>query len=377
MLPPAVMNCRRALELSVIATLSTLAWTGTAHASEPWLVTGSLSVSTVLNEPYRDAFGVGAAADVGLYRPLVPWLLIGGRLGGVLLAEDQQFGQPSDDHGLFTMARFGAVLRLRPLAIGRQDDVRRSTGLWIEAGAGPGFAENGTRLHAILDGAVGYGFEAGALTIGPALRYQQVIETEVSFDGRDARLASLGVEVTFGDTRSMPKQRFAAPVATRDPDRDQDGILNDYDQCDGEPETYNGFNDHDGCPDGNTLELVGDRIVVDESVFFDFDESVVSPRGEATLRELHGLYQSKQWQFIRIEGHADARGTTAYNRDLGTQRANAVRESLIGLGIPATSMLPVSYGESAPIFALAHTEAQHALNRRVEFVVTPAATVAP
>lgn len=362
----------RLLEASVAAAVLLVpVWSRTAHADEPWLVTGSLGVSTVLNEPYRDAFGVGGGADVGLYRPLVPWLLVGGRLGGVLLTEDQQFGQPSDDHGIFTMARFGAVLRFRPLAIGQQPTVRRSTGLWLEVGAGPGFAENGTRLHAVLDGALGYGFDAGAVTIGPALRYQQVIETETSFGGRDARLASLGVEVTFLDTAPDLKRPAATSVATRDPDRDDDGILNDFDRCDGEPETYNGINDHDGCPDAATLELVDGRIVVDERVFFDFDQAVVSSRGQATLRELRALYESNHWGSVRIEGHADARGTAAYNRDLGTQRANAVRNELIGLGVPAPSMLPVSFGESAPIFALAHTEAQHALNRRVEFVVTP------
>jgi len=367
--------------LAIAVLLGSTLWSTSAQAVEPWLLTGSLSGSTVLNQPYREAFGLGGGADVGLYRPLLPSLLIGGRLGGVLLAEERDLGQ-SSDHGIFTMARFAGVLRFRPLAIGA-DDVRRSAGLWLEAGAGPGFAENGSRLHAVLDAGLGYGFSAGAVTIGPALRYQQVIETEDSFGGRDARLASLGLEVTFGDAVPRPAEpaavatidpahvRPAAPVAAIDLDRDHDGILDDQDRCDDQPETVNGINDHDGCPDTATLALVDDRLVIDEHVFFDFDQSVVSAHGRDVLRQIRDLYESNRWSFIRIEGYADSRGTDAYNMALGTRRTSAVRDVLIELGVPSRTMQAVSFGESAPNFVAAHTEAQHALNRRVEFVVMP------
>lgn len=365
----------RALGMSLAAAvLMGTVWSSTAHADEPWMMSGSLSGSTVLTEPQRDAYGAGVAADLGLYRAFAPWVLVGGRLGGVLLARDQQIAQASDDHGAFTMARLGAVVRVRPLAI--RDEVRRSTGLWIETGMGPGLSDGGAnKLHLMLEGGVGYGFDAGVVTIGPALRYQQVIEAGRAWGGDDTRLASLGIEVSFLDYRPRLIPADTSDGAT-DPDRDGDGIMDNFDKCDGEPETYNGINDHDGCPDTGTLSLIDGRIVVDERVFFDFDQAELSVRGRQTLQEIHDMYEDGHWQFIQIEGHADSRGTAAYNRDLSGQRANVVRNTLIQLGVPAGAMRPVSFGESAPIYVAAHTEAQHALNRRVEFVVTPASPVA-
>jgi len=174
----------------------------------------------------------------------------------------------------------------------------------------------------------------------------------------------------FGDVN---RRRYgsATVVATNDPDGDGDGILDAFDRCPDEPETFNGINDHDGCPDTGTVALVGDRIVVNETVFFEFDQDVVSARGRATLGEIKSLCDASECHLARIEGHADARGTDAYNRDLGARRANAVRAVLIEQGLPAESLTAVTFGESAPTFSFAHTEAQHALNRRVEFVVTP------
>lgn len=369
------MNCRGSRMLSLVtAPLAVALLLGvgasTARADEPWLFTGSLSLSTSLNEPYRDSFGLGGAADVGLYRPLTPWLLVGGRLGGVLLSQDHELGQPSDDHGMFTMARLAVVARLRPLAVGSLDE-RRSTGLWLEGGVGPGLAETDSHLYPVLEAAVGYGFDLGAVTIGPVFRYQQVVEAEGPFGGHDARLASLGVEATFGDVTPRPAQVVTGWVAERDDDADGDGILDAFDRCPNEPETYNGINDHDGCPDTATVALVDNRIVVDETVFFDFDESVVSARGRARLAEIHSLCDENRCQLARVEGHADSRGSDSYNLALGTRRANAVRDVLIELGQSGDAMIAVSYGESEPIYVAAHTEAQHALNRRVEFVVTP------
>lgn len=369
------MNSRGSRMLSLVAVpcaIAVLVGTSprTARAEEPWLFTATLSGASALNDPYRDAFGLGGSADVGVYRPLAPWLLVGGRLGGMLLAQDHELGQPSDDHGMYTMARLAAVARFRPFALDIRDP-RRSTGLWLEAGAGPGFSENSSP-NLVLDAAVGYGFDAGAVTLGPAFRYQQVVETGAFFAGHDARLASLGVEVTFGDVARRADDRSSVVAAAADDsDSDGDGIVDAFDRCDGEAETYNGFNDHDGCPDTATVALVGDRVVIDETVFFDFDQSVVSARGRETLAEIHTLCDARRCHLARIEGYADSRGTAAYNRELGARRANAVRDVLIEQGVPAGSLVAVTYGESAPIFVSAHTEAQHALNRRVEFVVTP------
>ena len=57
---------------------------------------------------------------------------------------------------------------------------------------------------------------------------------------------------------------------------------------------------------------------------------------------------SSNSQVIRIEGHADERGTEAYNQELGQRRAEAVRDLLISKGVSASQIQTVSYGEKNP-----------------------------
>jgi OOP family OmpA-OmpF porin len=79
-----------------------------------------------------------------------------------------------------------------------------------------------------------------------------------------------------------------------------------------------------------------------------------------------------QWPQLRIEigGHADWRGSDAYNQDLSEKRANSVREWLLSHynQINASNFTAVGYGESRPV-ATNKTAAGMALNRRVEFKV--------
>ena len=112
---------------------------------------------------------------------------------------------------------------------------------------------------------------------------------------------------------------------------------------------------------------VGDR------VFFGFDQSQLSGEAQATVEKLAAWlkqYPSKQ---LTIEGHADERGTREYNLALGAQRANAVRDYLIVLGIDPNRVETVSFGEERPAVRGSNEDAW-AQNRRAVFVVegTPA-----
>jgi peptidoglycan-associated lipoprotein len=72
-----------------------------------------------------------------------------------------------------------------------------------------------------------------------------------------------------------------------------------------------------------------------------------------------------------VEGNCDERGTEEYNRSLGERRALALRESLISLGIEATRVDTISYGEDKPV-ATGHDEAAWKQNRRGDFIqLTP------
>lgn len=79
---------------------------------------------------------------------------------------------------------------------------------------------------------------------------------------------------------------------------------------------------------------------------------------------------------IVIEGHADERGTEEYNLVLGEKRASSVRSYLARMGVDASKMKTVSYGESRPV-RHEQTEEAYAANRRAEVKVGPASTKTP
>ena len=57
-------------------------------------------------------------------------------------------------------------------------------------------------------------------------------------------------------------------------------------------------------------------------------------------------------QLIKVEGHCDERGTSAYNLVLGEKRAKAVRNYLVELGVSANRLSVVSYGKERPFCAM-------------------------
>jgi peptidoglycan-associated lipoprotein len=88
---------------------------------------------------------------------------------------------------------------------------------------------------------------------------------------------------------------------------------------------------------------VGDR------VFFESDQSDLSPQAQATLdRQVQWLQTYNRYAFT-IEGHADERGTREYNIALGARRAQSVRSYLTAHGIDASRMRTISYGKERPV----------------------------
>lgn len=73
---------------------------------------------------------------------------------------------------------------------------------------------------------------------------------------------------------------------------------------------------------------------------------------------------------VRVVGHTDNTGTSAFNRNLSRQRANAVANILRQGGVPSARIVAVGRGETAPI-ASNSTAAGRAQNRRVEIIITP------
>ncbi len=104
-----------------------------------------------------------------------------------------------------------------------------------------------------------------------------------------------------------------------------------------------------------------------ESVYFDFDRSVIRDDQKPTLRgNSSAIVSNTSWRTVVIEGHCDERGSEEYNLALGERRANAVRRYLIDLGVPASRLRTVSFGEAKPAVR-GHDESAWRYNRRSEF----------
>lgn len=106
-----------------------------------------------------------------------------------------------------------------------------------------------------------------------------------------------------------------------------------------------------------------------KDVFFDTDSYELKPEAKTKLAENAAWLQKYPTVKILVEGHCDERNTREYNLALGERRANAVRDYLIFLGVPADRIETISYGEERP-FALGHDESAWRLNRRAHFVIT-------
>ena len=116
-------------------------------------------------------------------------------------------------------------------------------------------------------------------------------------------------------------------------------------------------------------DVAAAQATLEEAVFFDYDVSDVRADQQALLRRKVDILRASPQVRLRIEGHADERGSTEYNLALGNRRASAVRDYLTGFGLPESNFAIVSRGELSPR-ARGSNEASWAQNRRGEFILT-------
>lgn len=102
-------------------------------------------------------------------------------------------------------------------------------------------------------------------------------------------------------------------------------------------------------------------------IYFDFDRSELRSEAREELQRKAEILRDYPEVRVRIEGHADERGTVEYNLALGERRADAARQFLMDLGIDPDRLTTVSYGEERPAVE-ASNEAAWQQNRRDEFV---------
>lgn len=102
-------------------------------------------------------------------------------------------------------------------------------------------------------------------------------------------------------------------------------------------------------------------------IYFDYDKDTV--KSEYTeIVQAHARYLNEnRGRKIRLEGHADERGSREYNMALGQRRGDAVRRAASVLGVGGDRMEIISFGEDKPR-STGRDEAAYAQNRRVEIV---------
>jgi peptidoglycan-associated lipoprotein len=107
--------------------------------------------------------------------------------------------------------------------------------------------------------------------------------------------------------------------------------------------------------------------LANRTIYFDFDSAKVT-EDSLVLLEAHGNFIAGNGDVsVRLEGHADERGSREYNIALGDRRAQSVRQILLFQGASVDQLDTVSYGEEQPAM-LGHNEDSWSKNRRVELV---------
>ena len=111
-----------------------------------------------------------------------------------------------------------------------------------------------------------------------------------------------------------------------------------------------------------------DAMVMEEDIHFDFDKSNLTPAAQENLLMKAQWLKENPNATITIEGHADERGTNEYNLALGDRRADSAKGFLVNLGISASRLTTISYGEERPLCTESNEECW-AKNRRGNFVI--------
>ena len=104
-------------------------------------------------------------------------------------------------------------------------------------------------------------------------------------------------------------------------------------------------------------------------VLFDTNKAQLKSGGSRSLQKLADFLKQYPQRKARVEGYTDSTGGADYNQALSDRRANAVRTSLVDMGISNDRITTHGYGEESPV-ASNDTAASRQLNRRVEIILS-------
>jgi outer membrane protein OmpA-like peptidoglycan-associated protein len=307
-------------------------------------------------------------------------------------------GKKDYQHALF--ANWVRDLGLTDLGLGAKPYVLVGVGAVQEDVAGD------DHLHFGADAGLGALFPL--LNWGLAVRAEAIAQAQVndqSVPDEDYLLdfqVRVGLQVPFDRTPAAPPPAPECPTRVVDPvtgradcisDSDRDGVADGQDACPATPGgtmvdakgcTMTGVVDSDGdgvldsvdaCP-GTTVGMVVDATgcLVEQSVTlrginFDMASARLTSDSRVALDEVARTLKNQRNLKAEIVGHTDDAGNDGYNLLLSQQRAESVRQYLIGKGIAPERMVALGMGEAQPVQDNS-TEEGRIANRRVEFKVS-------
>jgi len=265
---------------------------------------------------------------------------------------------------------FGASVRFRLF----RNTPQRLLGMspWVDADAL--YIRTGGLQRTGIAAAAGWSVPVGQARVfwlGPFVRYLHIMqEARPGFDGRDAKILSVGLGLEVGLGTERERAVVAAEIRTVEretlvcPDRDNDGVPDSIDRC---PDVT-GPVDNWGCPAYATLVVQRDKLELKEKLYFAWDQAVLQEVSFPVLDEVVTALKDNKGFRVQVEGHASSEGANDHNQTLSEQRADAVLNYLIVHGIDRDRLASKGLGSSAPRDTN-ETLIGRENNRRVEFVV--------
>lgn len=265
-------------------------------------------------------------------------------------------------------------------------------GPWV--GGSFGGMRTGSLTRGAADLRLGWDFKlADGFRAGPYVGYVHVLQPNDTLRPEDARLAIFGLHGAFYTepppvARSMrpssveptPEppapplpEKAAAPLVRCGPggcvEPPPAHALSLPDRCPDEPDDFIGTSDADGCPTEAEVKVVGDEILLNDRVYFDFGFARVKHKSWPLLKSLAKMILAHpEWTAVHIHGHTDEIGTDYWNQKLSEERAAAVKKKLVEYGVPESRLDSQGFGKKKPRVA-GKDETARQENRRVEFLI--------
>lgn len=211
----------------------------------------------------------------------------------------------------------------------------------------------------------------------PAPSRRTDIDGDGFFDDEDACPAEVGVaphgcpdldpdgDGIFGEADACRDVAGQEPDGCPVTDADGDGIDDAQDACPQEPETFNTFEDADGCPDSPPKDL-GSFEGTLEGVNFQIDSASLRSSSKQKLDAVAAILAKYPRVTVEISGHTDSTGSSEHNVELSESRAESVKAYLVEHGVDQSRVETRGAGPDEPIDTNASADGR-AKNRRIEF----------